>query len=108
MPTRTHPLVNIANVAAASVSGPGTANTVSVTATDGACHALNGTATASSAGAWALPTLNLASLSDGTVTLTAAATDVAGNVSPTTTVTVAKDTAPRRADADISGHRRCR
>ena len=89
------PVVNLANVAAASVSGTaGATNTVSVTASDGAGHAVSGTATASSTGAWALPTLNLAGLNDGTVTLTATATDAAGTASPTTTVTVAKDTVP--------------
>ncbi|MHA7291480.1 beta strand repeat-containing protein, partial [Arthrobacter sp. MDT3-24] len=91
-------VVNIANVDAVPVSGTaGDAGTVSVTASDSAGHAVSGTATASSTGAWSLPTLNLTSLNDGTVTLTATATDTAGNVSPATTATVPKDTVPPAA-----------
>ncbi len=90
----------MANVDAVPVSGiAGDGGTVSVTASDSAGNAVSGTATASSTGAWSLPTLNLSSLNDGTVTLTATATatDTAGNVSPATTATVPKDTAPPAA-----------
>ncbi|MGY4542838.1 PKD repeat protein, partial [Arthrobacter sp. UYNi723] len=91
-------VVNVANVTAVPVSGIAeAADTVSVAASDGAGHAVSGTATASSTGAWSLPTLNLSSLNDGTVTLTATATDTAGNVSPATTATVPKDTVPPAA-----------
>ncbi|WP_157768929.1 Ig-like domain-containing protein [Pseudarthrobacter sulfonivorans] len=91
-------VVNVANVDAVPVSGTaGDADTMSVTASDSAGHTVSGPATASSTGAWSLPTLNLSSLNDGTVTLTATATDTAGNVSPATTATVPKDTAPPAA-----------
>ncbi|RAX44570.1 hypothetical protein DQ354_14620 [Arthrobacter sp. AQ5-06] len=86
--------VNIANVAGVPVNGtaePG--STLTLTVTDaGAAHTVSQTVTASGAGAWTAAGLNLTSLSQGTVTYTAKATDAAGNTGPKVTVTSIKDT----------------
>jgi hypothetical protein len=93
--------VNIANVADVPLSGtaePG--STVTLTVTDaGSAHTVSQTVTASGAGAWAATGLNLASLNQGTVTYTAAATDAAGNTGSTVTVTSIKDTLAPAAPA---------
>jgi hypothetical protein len=86
--------VNIANVAAVPVNGtaePG--STLTLTVTDaGSAHTVSQTLTASGAGAWTATGLNLTSLNQGTVTYTAKATDAAGNIGSTVTVTSIKDT----------------
>ncbi|MEA5454106.1 PKD domain-containing protein [Sinomonas sp. JGH33] len=85
-------VVNLANVAGVPISGTAeAASTVSVSASDGAGNSVSGTATAGLTGTWSLPTLNLSSLSDGTVTFTATAANSIG-VSPATTATASKDT----------------
>ncbi|MEA5453774.1 Ig-like domain-containing protein [Sinomonas sp. JGH33] len=91
-------VVNAANAAALPVSGTAeSGSTVTVTASDGAGHLATGTATASTTGAWSLPTLNVTALYDGAVTVSATAQDAAGNTSSATAVSLAKDTAPPTA-----------
>jgi hypothetical protein len=86
--------VNIANVSNVPVNGtaePGSSVTLTVTDA-GSAHTVSQTLTASGAGTWTAATLNLTALNQGTVTLTAKATDAAGNTGSTVTVTSIKDT----------------
>jgi hypothetical protein len=88
--------VNSANAASVSISvalpaGSLTTDTVQLTLTQG------GTVTSTHAGSAGAGTitfngLDVAGLSDGTVTISATSTDLAGNVSSVKTVTVTKDT----------------
>ncbi|WP_171041255.1 beta strand repeat-containing protein [Sinomonas susongensis] len=85
--------VNLSNVSAVPVSGSAEAlSTVKVVVADAAGHTTSPTVTASSNGSWSLPTLNLSGFVDGPITVTATATDAAGNTSPATTATLTKDT----------------
>lgn len=87
------PFVNTANVANVPVDGnaePGA--TVALTVTDpGTAHTVSQTATTDGAGAWTTA-LNLTTLNQGTVTYKVTATDAAGNASAIATTTNTKDT----------------
>ena len=65
---------------------------VSFSLGDGVHTALTGTATANGSGVWTVSGINILSLNDGTLTLTVFQTDIYGNVSPTATATVTKNT----------------
>ncbi|HEY8699374.1 MAG TPA: Ig-like domain-containing protein [Arthrobacter sp.] len=82
LPTVSVPtFVNAANVANVPVSGtaePGA--TVALTVTDpGTAHTVSQTATANGTGGWSATALNLTTLNQGTVTYKVTATDAAGN-----------------------------
>ncbi|HWH28218.1 MAG TPA: Ig-like domain-containing protein, partial [Mycobacteriales bacterium] len=87
--------VNAGNVAAVTVGGTGERGSsvvVSVDDADPATSAVVAPAvTVSEAGSWTTAALDLTSLSDGTLTASAVATDAAGNASPAGTDTVDKD-----------------
>lgn len=85
--------VNAANQSAVTVSGTGEAGTtadVSVDDEDSATAPVTATAAVSESGYSV--TLDLSSLSDGTLTVTVTLTDVAGNTGPAGTTTATKDT----------------
>ncbi|MEV7132707.1 Ig-like domain-containing protein [Arthrobacter sp. NPDC093128] len=80
------PYVNSATAASVQVTGTSEAGaTVSLTVADTAGHTVSRTAVASGTGAWTVTGLNLTSFSDGQITYTAAAADLAGNTGPTYT-----------------------
>ena len=86
------PFANQANSSAFPVSGtgePGASVAVTVTGSSGSA---TGNATVASNGTWGT-TVDVSGLSDGTLTVTATQTDVAGNTSPTSAPqTTTKDT----------------
>jgi hypothetical protein len=95
-PTLTVPAyVRGSSTSAVQASGNTEAGTsVVVTAADaGNAHTATGSAPASGSSAWAA-TLNLTSLTDGTLTYSAAATDAAGNTGTTAIATGQKDVVP--------------
>ena len=84
--------LNQANSSAAIVSGTGDAGaTVSVVATDGTTTIGPLTTTISEGGTWTIDSFDLHTLSDGTITFTATATDALSN-SATDMFTATKDT----------------
>ncbi|WP_454698253.1 beta strand repeat-containing protein [Arthrobacter humicola] len=98
--------INVANAAAVLISGtaePGA--TISLTVRDaGSAHTATAVTTASGTGAWSLSP-NLTSLTDGTVTYSAAATDAAGNTGAAGTLTGTKDTgAPAVPALSVPGY----
>jgi hypothetical protein len=98
--------INAANAAAVPVSGtaePGA--TISLTVRDaGSAHTATAVTTASGTGAWSISP-NLTSLTDGTVTYSATATDAAGNTGTAATLTGTKDTrAPAVPALSVPGY----
>jgi hypothetical protein len=88
--------VNAGNAGSLSVSitlpaGSLTTDSVQLTISNGASVTATHAGT-NGAGTFTITGLNVAGLGDGTLTLSAKSTDLAGNVSSTTTVTVTKDT----------------
>lgn|GEM_PF-2285290 len=86
--------VNTANQASVPVSGTAEAgSSLVLTVTDaGAAHTVTQTVTVNGSGAWSTTGLNLTTLNQGTVSYSAVATDLAGNVSAAGTATDTKDT----------------
>jgi len=101
--------VNAANSGSVSVSvalpaGSLASDTVTVAVSNGASSVTATTAAPAGAGTVTLTGLNLASLADGTLTISATSTDAPGNVSTVRTTTVTKDTgiaAPSATYADL-------
>lgn len=93
--------VNAGNAGSVSVSGVTEALVptvlVSVNDSDAATAAITGTAAALANGGYSVNGLNLSSLNDGTLTVTAVATDVAGNPSAAGSTTTRKDVLPPQA-----------
>jgi cyclophilin family peptidyl-prolyl cis-trans isomerase len=86
--------INSADAATTSVSGHGEIGaTISVVATDGVHTTAPQTATVNGSGAWSVNSLNVAGLSDGTITYTAVLTDSRDN-SETASKNATKDTTP--------------
>src|SRR6185312_10456243 len=88
--------VNSGNAGSLSVSitlpaGSLTTDSVQLTNSNGAGNVTAAHAGTNGAGTFTITGLNVASLGDGTLTLSAKSTDVAGNISSTTSVTVTKD-----------------
>src|SRR5262249_32849555 len=76
--------VNIADVASITVSGSAEDSaSVAIRASDGTHHVDATVSADGTTGAWSKTSFDLSSLSDGTITFTAVATDAAGNASPT-------------------------
>jgi len=89
--------VNAANTSSISVSvtlpaGSLTTDSVSVTVSNGSNSVMVTHAGTNGAGTFTITGLNLAGLGDGTLTVSARSTDLAGNVGATTSVGVTKDT----------------
>jgi hypothetical protein len=89
--------VNSGNAASLSISitlpaGSLTTDSVKLTVSNGGSSVITTRAGTAGAGTITVTGLNVAALGDGTLTLSANSTDLAGNVSGTTTVTVTKDT----------------
>jgi hypothetical protein len=89
--------VNSGNAAGLSISinlpaGSLTTDTVKLTVSNGGNSVIATRAGPAGAGTITVTGLDVAALGDGTLTLSANSTDLAGNVSGTTTVTVTKDT----------------
>ncbi|MBV9822518.1 MAG: hypothetical protein JO144_09790 [Actinobacteria bacterium] len=86
--------VNIANVSSVPVSGTAEANSsLTLTVSDaGAAHSVTQTVSVNASGAWSATTLNLTTFSQGTISYSAVATDLAGNVSAAGTASSTKDT----------------
>jgi large repetitive protein len=90
--------VNAGNAANLSISitlpaGSLTTDSVKLTVSNGANSVITTMAGPAGSGTITVTGLNVAALGDGTLTLSANSTDLAGNVGTTTTVTVTKDTA---------------
>jgi Bacterial Ig domain len=100
--------VNAGNAAGLSVSitlpaGSLTTDSVKLTVSTGGNSVITTRAGTAGAGTITVTGLNVAALGDGTLTLSANSTDLAGNVSATTTVTVTKDTvAPAAPSANYT------
>jgi Bacterial Ig domain/Bacterial Ig-like domain len=100
--------VNSGNAASLSVSitlpaGSLTTDSVKLTVSNGGSTVITTRAGTAGAGTITVTGLNVAALGDGTLTLSANSTDLAGNVSSTTTVTVTKDTvAPAAPSANYT------
>ena len=86
--------VNTANVNAVQVTGTADAgSSLTLTVTDaGAAHTVIATTTTSGTGSWSFAALDLSTLSQGTVSYSAAATDAAGNTASPAVATGMKDT----------------
>jgi len=89
--------VNAGNAAGLSISitlpaGSLTTDSVKLTVSNGGNSVITTRAGTSGPGTITVTGLNVAALGDGTLTLSANSTDLAGNVSATTTTTVTKDT----------------
>ena len=89
--------VNAGNAAGLSISitlpaGSLTTDSVKLTVSNGGNSVITTRAGTSGPGTITVTGLNVAALGDGTLTLNANSTDLAGNVSATTTTTVTKDT----------------
>jgi hypothetical protein len=89
--------VNSGNAASLSISitlpaGSLTTDSVKLTVSNGGNSVITTRAGSAGAGTITVTGLNVAALGDGTLTLSANSTDLAGNVSATTTATVTKDT----------------
>ena len=89
--------VNSANAGSLSISitlpaGSLTTDTVQLTVSNGANSVITTRAGSAGAGTITVTGLSVSALGDGTLTLSANSTDLAGNVSGTTTATVTKDT----------------
>ena len=90
--------VNSGNAGSLSISiglpnGSLTTDTVKLTVSNGANSVVTTHAGTSGAGTITVTGLNVAALGDGTLTISAYSTDLAGNVGATTSITVTKDTA---------------
>jgi hypothetical protein len=90
--------VNAGNAANLSISitlpaGSLTTDSVKLTVSNGGNSVITTTAGPAGSGTITVTGLNVAALGDGTLTLSVNATDLAGNVGTTTSVTVTKDTA---------------
>jgi len=89
--------VNAGNASSISVSvtlpaGSLTTDTVKITVSNGGNSVITTHAGTSGAGSFTVSGLNVAALGDGTLTISASSTDLAGNVGSTTSVTAPKDT----------------
>lgn len=95
--------VNATTVTAVPVSGTAQAGvTILLSVTDGtATPAVTGTATAAANGSWST-TLDVHTLADGTLTVSATARDAAGNTSTPATGTTTKDTAAPGTPATLT------
>ncbi len=96
--------VNAGNASSISVSvtlpaGSLTTDSVSVTASNGSNSVTVTRAGTNGAGTFTITGLNLAGFGDGTLTISALSTDLAGNVGATTSVGVTKDTVAPAAPA---------
>ncbi len=96
--------VNIANVKSASANGTGEAGaTISLVVTDGTNSTSAKTTIVGEGGTWTITGIDLSSLTDGTITYTATASDAAGNTATSSltatkaTVTIATVTSPINA-----------
>jgi Big-like domain-containing protein len=101
----TFPTVNLANTTAVAVSGTSEAGaTINLTVTDaGSAHTVLASGTADGSGNWTIAGIDVSTLTDGTISATATATDAAGNVSiSSAAITPSKDTvAPAAPDVTI-------
>lgn len=89
----TNPIHN-SNKATIAISGNGEAGaSANWTISDGA-FSVSGTATVSGGGTFSVNTINVSSLSDGTLTLSVTLTDTAGNTNSAATTTSTKNTQP--------------
>ena len=89
--------VNSGNAGSLSISiglpnGSLTTDTVKLTVSNGGNSVITTRAGTSGAGTITVTGLNVAALGDGTLTISANSTDLAGNVGATTSITVTKDT----------------
>jgi len=101
----THSSINSANYTAyAGLSGTATAySTIKITLADGASHSVSTTTTASSTGAWTIPSTDATTLNDGTINISITASNVSGNTSVAATSTALKDIVVPTMTAVTSG-----
>ena len=86
--------INMKNLHATTAQGTGKAGAnISVVASEGTHSTKPSTAVVAADETWSA-TVDVGTLSDGTITYSATASDAAGNSSPPTTLTAIKDTAP--------------
>ena len=87
-------VVNDAEKTSVVISGSGVEQTatVQVTFTDSSSNSITVTATNNGDGTYTLPATDISSLVDGTITVTVAQTDAAGNLGSSSTTTITKDT----------------
>jgi len=95
--------ITSANETNTSASGKGTVGaTISIVATDNNSHSTTAqTTTVGSDGKWMISGINVAGLSDGTITYTVTASDTANNTA-TTSKTASKNTAGSTAEATVT------
>ena len=87
-------VVNDAEKTSVVISGSGVEQTatVQVTFTDSSSNSITVSATNNGDGTYTLPATDISSLVDGTITVTVAQTDAAGNLGSSSTITITKDT----------------